>query len=645
MNTDKFVMLNIAPILPERVKESTDDIADMYRNGIISHNAFIMTLNPEGTPMIDKAAILAEHFNVLRQELKRKADVPCGILIQATIGHGWTPDSPSPGQRFVLADGTEPYIFCPMGSAFRSYLDKAVRTLAALSPDFFMLDDDFRMITGRGGCYCPLHLAGFNKKTGKNYTRETLCLSIATDDSLAEAWDIWQQETLDDTAKLIRKAMDETTPGLDCSFCMCGNDVRHTPAIARSIAGTGPLEIRINNGLYLRTDSRKYPEWTLYTARQIAYLPKDATLLCEPDTCPHNRYSMSASLVHFHVSWSTLLGCHGAKLWITRVHSWEPESGRAYREILTKYRGFYRILAALNRRSDGICIPLPEKSPLNLPYGVRTSYSIGNWASRLLGFTGIPFHYARTDEMSGILAVSGDDCDVLNDAEIAAVLKRNVLLDGEAMRKLTDRGFASEIGVSARKWDLPSPTFEAVPGMEEIPVGMWAGTVVLNILPGTNAEIMSVLRHRACALFKASDELAPGMLVVKRPEGNQIAVTATSLVEYGFGMFAMLNETRKAMLLNVLDRLGGIPAGYLGDAELMMWTGHDANDSELLFMVNLGADEVVSPKFSVRNVPAAAERLTADGIWERIEFAMEGPCFVPAIRLNYLIPELIRLKT
>ena len=59
-------------------------------------------------------------------------------------------------------------------------------------PDFFMLDDDFRMITGSDGCFCPLHIAGFNHLSGKNYIAET-----------------------------IRDAIDCETPGLPCSFCKC----------------------------------------------------------------------------------------------------------------------------------------------------------------------------------------------------------------------------------------------------------------------------------------------------------------------------------------------------------------------------------------------------------------------------------------
>ena len=57
-----------------------------------------------------------------------------------------------------------------------------------------MLDDDFRMLTGRGGCFCPLHIAGFNRITGKNYTAETLREAIRQDKSVARAYDAWLKD-------------------------------------------------------------------------------------------------------------------------------------------------------------------------------------------------------------------------------------------------------------------------------------------------------------------------------------------------------------------------------------------------------------------------------------------------------------------
>ena len=180
-------LLNIAPLMPGHEAEMAADIAAMAEAGSITHNAFIFTLNPEGNPPIDKAAVLGEYYRRQVIELRKISGVPCGILLQATIGHGWTPNVPTEGRKFIRWDGVEPYIFCPLDPGFREYIGRQVRTLAGLKPDFFMLDDDFRMVTGRVGCFCPLHIAGFNRLTGQNQTAETIRDAIRGDESIARA--------------------------------------------------------------------------------------------------------------------------------------------------------------------------------------------------------------------------------------------------------------------------------------------------------------------------------------------------------------------------------------------------------------------------------------------------------------------------
>ena len=83
-------------------------------------------------------------------------------------------------------------------------------------------------------------------------------------------------------------------------------------------------------------------------------------ILDEPDTCPQNRYSTSASMVHAHLSGTILEGAHGAKHWITRLADYEPQSGVAYRKILKKYSKFYNVLADTVKgiKWNGFRIPL-----------------------------------------------------------------------------------------------------------------------------------------------------------------------------------------------------------------------------------------------------------------------------------------------
>ena len=148
-------MINVTPLIPGHEAEIADDLKKMYRDGVIASAAWCLALVPEGQPVIDKASRLAELVTAHQAHLAGSG-IPLGILLQATMGHGWTPSEPAAFQRFTIADGRERYIFCPLDQDFLNYVGDAVRKLARLKPEFFMLDDDTRMFTGRGGCYCPL---------------------------------------------------------------------------------------------------------------------------------------------------------------------------------------------------------------------------------------------------------------------------------------------------------------------------------------------------------------------------------------------------------------------------------------------------------------------------------------------------------
>ena len=146
---ERLEWLNIVPMSVEHREELAADAAELCRSGCVTANAFIMSLVPEGEPPVPKAEILGERFLAFREAF-RKTGTPCGILLQSTIGHGWAPNSPARFGRVVREDGESPYQFCPLDPDFQRYVEESVRHLAALRPDFFMVDDDFRLLTGRG---------------------------------------------------------------------------------------------------------------------------------------------------------------------------------------------------------------------------------------------------------------------------------------------------------------------------------------------------------------------------------------------------------------------------------------------------------------------------------------------------------------
>ena len=634
--------LNIAPLLPGHEEDAAADIADLAACGVVTHNAFCCTLTPEGDPMFDKASVLAGRFLAHRAALRKRSDVPCGILIQATIGHGWTPNIPSPGLKFLPGNGRERYIFCPLGKEFRTYIAAQIRTLAACKPDFFMLDDDFRMLTGRDGCFCEEHVSGFNRLTGKNDTAETLREAIRRDGTVARAYDAWLQQTLEDLARIIRGAMDHEAPGIPCSYCICARDIRHAASIGRILRGNGGLRLRINNGSYMEDSVRSVPGNMLRSARQALYLPEEAELLDEPDTCPQNRYSTSSAMLHDHLTRAMLSNYAGAKLWITRF-AFEPASGRAYREVLKKYARFYRALFALNFREDGILSPLPSRPPFNFPQGKDPAPEAGSWFTQT-AVMGFPFRLGLSSSRPAVSALSGDDCGQLTDDDIRLLFDGDLILDGSAALELTRRGFGKALGVTASAWgDLPSPSFEAkADGSGFIKLSRDSRPVRLTLDPGVSGEVLTWISHRTSDLTDDARRTAPGAIRLTRPDGHALFVMAASLRPFDFSAFSYLNETRKAQFAKYWSEK--IPVYYDGDAEMMVRTGRDAAGNRIVVLSAVSPEGVSRPRLVFRDPVRELERLTPGGVWEKAAFTADGAAVTPELEVKVLFPEVLRVR-
>ena len=90
MTSDKKLHLYSIMLLDEtHVDEICEDIKNQYETGVSTCPLFKMTLVPEGNPPVNKAKILCEKYKIFKDKLDAMG-VPNGILVQATIGHGYS---------------------------------------------------------------------------------------------------------------------------------------------------------------------------------------------------------------------------------------------------------------------------------------------------------------------------------------------------------------------------------------------------------------------------------------------------------------------------------------------------------------------------------------------------------------------------
>ncbi|MEI6421911.1 MAG: hypothetical protein WCP55_06800 [Lentisphaerota bacterium] len=611
---------HVMPLLPGREAELAADAERLLATGVCTDIACMLTLVPEGDPPVDKATILGNHFSAFRDCFKGDQS-RLGILAQATLGHGWIPDEPASFEKLVRPDGSSAYQMCPLDPLFQLYIRDAFRQLAALKPAFFMIDDDFRLLSGRDGCYCPLHIAEIGRRLGRCFTRETLLDTLRTDAKVAHEYDQLLLDSLMLIAGIIRDAIDATDPAIPGSFCACRLDIRHAGPISRRLAGKGhPRVVRINNARYLSSEMRSFANRMYDGAAQIAGLDADVTILAETDTCPQNRYSAGANLMHSHYVGSILEGCHGAKHWITRTELYQPASGAAYRAILTQYHGFYETLftaVQASAPSGYAAAVLPGAMPFNSPPDrVGACASKKNWGA-LLSVLGLPCNFAKMPDLPAM--ITGADVELFSDAELKCLLKNGLLLEGLAAEKLCQRGFSRELGIVAEPWTG-----------ERVSCELWGGVmlnpdVVYSRLTPVDPKVTihSTLRHRKSGVSTDFTELGAAVTLFENPSGGRVAVFAAAFgLNNTLSSFGFYDEDRKREILDLLQFVCGKPVEfyYSGDAELYLKVRRFSDGRYLLAFFNLGHDALeLLPVNSAFRI-ASVEMLSPCGSWEPVGF-------------------------
>lgn len=609
--------IDILPLSEPCPESIVADAAYLGDKTISDGIAWSCTLVPEGEPAMDKASVYAKRFRRIAPWIRERTKIRQGFLIQATIGHGWTPGRATSWQKVVYADGVTTYRFCPLGAEFRRYVEGQLRTLAAAKPDFFLADDDTKLLGRKiDGCFCPLHLAGFAAKTGRSWSREELVAAIEGGDrALAADWNAYTESTIVDYARLIRSAFPETIPGILCATTGPKERMGFAVPCARALASPGSRPVvRLGSAPYWSDGLYDILTVRRYVAYQLSYLHPEADVLVEADTCPQLRWQTSATRALDHMTMLTAEGCCGAKMWWHRLaNPHERRSSSAYLRALGERSGALRELAEAGFAAEGVWCPVDEK--------------IVEWGANVLGLIGIPYHYGsrRTGDVA---ALTADASASLDDATLTNVLSGPVILDGSAAIALTRRGFCDLIGVRARPWSGPSVSYEDF-GTVKLTSSMGSGPADLSDRT-SGAEELTRLFNRVSTLADGEPSyLAPGSVWYANRLGGRVVTLAARIPAAPFPLteFGYCNETRKDWLVKMLARLaGGLPGGvaYLGDESVLCEAGRTKRGERLVILDSLDLDVIENPELAVDKTPSAVERLADDGRWERVDLQVSA---------------------
>ena len=619
---------SIMPLNVTHLDEMCADIKDQYKRGITTCPLFIMTLVPEGDPVWNKAEKMCSSYEKFRDNLEADG-VPSGVLVQASLGHGYDINL-APFTRFLgVTDGVEQNVYCPLDKNFQQHFKGVMRRIAQTRPKAIMLDDDFRILMRPGnGCACHLHMAEFERRTGKKWSRDQMWEHIQShpaNDPLTVEFIKMQTDSLVEAIKVFREGIDEVDPtiqGINCtSGDLCDSVVYTNP----HFCGKGNTTmVRVPCGTYAPRSVREFSDIMRRAAVCIAKLRKHGiqTILGETDTIPFNRYGKNARYLHSHYFASIIEGTRGAKHWITRTSAWEPKSGKAFRDILAKHKDFYESLADY---VDGIKW-VGANSAFLIQY--LHNYTLENmwkyhenfWTSKCLERLGLPFYFSEPSAECKLTFL--EDCIVthMTDEEIRTAFEGSVCVTGQVAADLVARGFGDLLGVTVKDWEGmlakgeffefdPSATCTAQKKRKMIEI---------------KDDRVEVLSWSYRPMDGEKKKLSPAVTLLDRGNGKLSVVFAgTPDAEHNYMEgFSFLNESRKRQFVDIFTRAGALPIYYEGDEEVLLRAGRIKDGRLLAAFINLGYDPLDTLDLVCDFVPAEITYLTSDGKEERLDFTL-----------------------
>jgi len=646
----KMYTYSIMPLDELHFDEICEDIREQYKKGISSCPMFKLTLVPEGNPVWDKVGPACRLYRRFKEVLS-KDGIKTGILIQASLGHGYD-IVPNPFRKYVnITDGKEEYVCCPEDEAFLDHFSNVVEQIAAEHPDAIMLDDDFRLVARPGrGCACSYHMAEFNRRAGTDMTREELYEYLTThpsSDKLVRTFFEMQKDSLVKAVTRFREAIDKVDPtiqGVNCTSADFCDSVVYTSKI---FCGKGnPSIVRAANGTYAPLTVRRFSDTMRNFVVRSSKLKNNGVdvVLSETDTVPFNRYAKNARYLHAHYTASILDGAKGAKHWITRLSIHEPSSGKEFRDILAKHNGLYERLSVLADEIKWVgcgSMFMEQEYPSFYPENFR-KYHENEWTAAVLERLGIPFYY--TDKNKGAAFLEDNIVSDMTDEQIEALFASgSVFVDGDAAMEMCRRGFGDKLGVNVFPWEkeiLYAESFN-----EDLHENCTKQKNHKDI------EITDALTETLSYNFAMEDGkrkfVSPAVTCLDRGDGKLSVVycgSPNAKFNYGEG-FAFLNESRKNQFITLLKRANALPVYYDGDNEICLRAGYLADDSLLVSVYCISFDPMDTLDLYLEKAPESVELLLPDGTKKAVSFKeIKKDIYSIDVKVEPMYPVILIIK-
>lgn len=612
---------SMMPLNENHFDELVADIKDQYKRGVTTCPLFIMTLVPEGDKdsVWDKVGPLCELYEKFRNALAEDG-VPSGVLVQASLGHGYDINV-APFTRFVgLPDGKEQKVYCPLDDDFLNHFRGVIRRIAQARPAAIMLDDDFRLLMRpAGGCACHLHMREFETKTGLSWSREQLWAYVEShpaDDPITVAFLDTQKDALVKAAKAFREEIDKVDPTIQGINCTSGDLCESVSFTNPEFCGKGnPTMVRVPCGTYAPVSVREFSDIMRRAAVCTTKLKKAGIdiVLGETDTIPFNRYGKNARYLHSHYTAAILEGVRGAKHWITRISAWEPKSGKAFRDVLAEHSSFYNTLADYVEgiRWVGANSAFLEQEQHSYALKNILRYHENYWVVLCLERMGLPFYFAEPTENAKLTFLEDSIVKHMTDAQIRAAFAGTVCMTSEVASDLIDRGYGDLLGVAVKDWTGIAANKEIFAFDLSSGCTKQKECRMLEI----QKEQVETLSWSARFIEGENKKLSPAVTVLKRgDEKYSVVFAGTPKARHNYMEgFAFLNESRKRQFVDIFTRAGALPIYYDGDEEVLLRAGRIKDGRLLAGFFNLGYDPLEELDLVLDFTPEEIDYLDPNG--------------------------------
>lgn len=501
-------------------------------------------------------------------------------------------------------------VACPLSPNFRRYISQMYSYYAKLGFDVIWVEDDFRLHNHSplkwGGCFCSMHMKEFEKRLGKQVTREEFVQNLTAVGAPTPeriAWLDTMRETMNGYAKLLGDAVHQVAPKTRVGLMSSAPqnhaiEGRQWAKVLGGLAGdTRPLN-RIHIAPYSEVSGRQYClEFQRFSRLTAALLLEHAEKWPELENYPYTGFAKSRTFTRFEIESSLSLCPQGISMNIFDLMgngiAEKEQYGVLLAELKPYLEGVYA-LGAETKQEAGVCVLVD-------PDAVYYSHCAGGegpgallpwqtfWAEYLAAF-GIANRMDTKPKAGELVAIGGQLLRGMTADEIHALAaEHRLLLDGEAVEILLEKGCGDIIHANHCQWYLLNGGYhsyeQVVPGknaygLPEARMGAQALSEITESGDYLEIEYTHPVQEYTCLRNWKGECVGAGL------------VETENAIVFPFGRFrdsyqVFLNPVRRELLSQLV---GGFAAQVLG-CQYVTINHFPVEQGQMVLLTNFATDD------------------------------------------------------